>query len=62
MKKNKSKKILLTGGHAATTALATIEEIRSRNLNWELYWIGSKKAIEGESSLTLEFKVFPKYP
>lgn len=58
MKKNEIK-IVLTGGHAGTTALATIEEIKKRSLQWDLYWIGVKHAIEGKQSETLEYKIFP---
>lgn len=56
----KNKKIVLTGGHAATTALATIESLKKGNVAWDIFWIGSKRAIEGKKTLTLEFKVFPK--
>lgn len=35
------KKLLLAGSHAATTATATVEEINSRKLNWELSWVGN---------------------
>lgn len=48
----KVKKIVLTGGHAATVALATVEEIKKRRLNWEIYWIGPYSALEGEKVLT----------
>jgi len=58
----KNKKILLTGGHAATTALSTIEELirRKKDANWNLIWIGSKKAIEGKRIQSLESQVFTK--
>jgi UDP-N-acetylglucosamine--N-acetylmuramyl-(pentapeptide) pyrophosphoryl-undecaprenol N-acetylglucosamine transferase len=52
-------RIVLTGGHAATTALATIEELVRRG-GWDIYWIGARKAIEGRQVPTLESKVFPK--
>ena len=60
----KVKKIVLTGGHAATTALSVIEELvrRSRNednLSWDLYWLGTKMAFEGKKIPTLEFEIFP---
>lgn len=61
--KNVGKKIVLTGGHAATTALSVVEELirRSSNkLNWDIYWIGTKKAMEGKPIPTLESEVFPK--
>lgn len=37
-------KILLTGGHAVTTALATIEELIRRKANYETYWVGSRSS------------------
>lgn len=52
--------IVLTGGHAATTAVAVVEEIISENLNWNLYWLGVKNAIEGTKVATLESEVLPK--
>ncbi|MGB6881826.1 MAG: UDP-N-acetylglucosamine--N-acetylmuramyl-(pentapeptide) pyrophosphoryl-undecaprenol N-acetylglucosamine transferase [Microgenomates group bacterium] len=72
MKKSKEKganKVVLTGGHAATTALATIEELIRRNAlqvslkrrgGWDICWIGAKRAIEGKSVPTLESKIFPE--
>lgn len=63
MKKDKEKgagsiRIVLTGGHAATTALATLDEIVRRSGRWDIYWIGTKKAIEGKAVPTLESKIF----
>lgn len=52
-------KIVLTGGHAATTALATVEELIRRG-SWDIYWIGAKTAIEGKGIPTLESEIFPK--
>lgn len=57
------KKILLTGGHAATTALSVVEEILRRNdrgADWDIYWVGSSVAVEGKNIRTLESQVFPK--
>src|SRR3990167_432126 len=54
-------KILLTGGHAASTAYAVIEEIRLRKPDSAIYWIGSKYSMEGKSDLSLEFEFFKKY-
>ena len=51
--KGKTKKIVLTGGHGATTALATIEEIIRREEGAEIYWIGVKKAMEGKNVASL---------
>ena len=39
-KKLKPKKLLLAGSHAGSTAIAVIEEIKKRNLNWEIHWVG----------------------
>lgn len=58
---NNKKKIVLTGGHAATTAVALVEEIVERKINWELFWIGPKGAIEGKSFLTSAARVLPRY-
>jgi UDP-N-acetylglucosamine--N-acetylmuramyl-(pentapeptide) pyrophosphoryl-undecaprenol N-acetylglucosamine transferase len=57
-----TQKIILTGGHAATTALAVIEELirRKEKFSWEIYWVGTKYAIEGKKTPTLEFDIFPK--
>lgn len=53
--------IVLTGGHAATTALATIESLKKdKDIKWNISWIGSRKAVEGKSTLTIEFREFPK--
>src|SRR3989344_8398057 len=35
-----SKKLLLAGSHAGSTAIAVIEEIKKRNLDWEIHWVG----------------------
>lgn len=54
--------IVLTGGHAATTAMAVLESInkseRLKKLN--IFWIGSKIAKEGSLDLSLEAKILPK--
>ncbi len=59
------KKIILTGGHAATTAISVIEEIIRRDnqdslKKWDIVWIGTQKAIEGKKISTLEHDIFPK--
>ena len=36
------KKLLLTGSHAETTAVAVIQEIKKRNLDWEIHWLGEE--------------------
>lgn len=54
-------KIVLTGGHAGTTALSVIQEIEgNKDLDWKLFWIGPKIAMEGKKTLTLEAKIFPE--
>ena len=57
-----SKTILLTGGHAATTGIAVVEEIRRRESlkGAEIYWIGSLTAIEGSKFSTIESRTFPR--
>jgi UDP-N-acetylglucosamine:LPS N-acetylglucosamine transferase len=42
-----SKKLFITGGHL-TPAIAVIDEIRLRNIPWEIVFIGRKIAMEGE--------------
>jgi UDP-N-acetylglucosamine--N-acetylmuramyl-(pentapeptide) pyrophosphoryl-undecaprenol N-acetylglucosamine transferase len=36
------KKLLIAGSHAETTAVAVIQEIKKRNLNWEIHWLGEE--------------------
>ena len=55
--------IILTGGHAGTTALAVSEELIRRSgkkYNWDIYWIGPKYAMEGEKIPTLASIALPK--
>jgi UDP-N-acetylglucosamine--N-acetylmuramyl-(pentapeptide) pyrophosphoryl-undecaprenol N-acetylglucosamine transferase len=60
-KKRKIKRLVITGGHAGSTAYATIEQLRRANkYAWDIYFIGSKSAIEGRKVETLEKRVFPK--
>lgn len=54
-------KVVMTGGHAGTTALAVIQEIVKRKKKWNIHWIGPQKAHEGKEALTIEAKVFPQY-
>ena len=62
MAKNEPVKIVLTGGHAATTAVAVVEELirREQKPSWQIYWIGAKGAFEGKDIPTLESEIFPK--
>lgn len=55
------KKLLLTGSHAGSTAIAVIEEIKKRNIDWELHWVGKQFAEEGSTTETLEYKNLSKY-
>ena len=52
----------MTGGHAATTAIAVVEEIKkTKSLNGaQIYFVGSRFAMEGFKIETLEYKVLPK--
>lgn len=55
------KKLLFAGSHAGSTAIAVIEEIKKRNLDWEIHWIGRRYAEEGKTTETLEYKNLSKY-
>ncbi|EKE06118.1 MAG: hypothetical protein ACD_19C00079G0023 [uncultured bacterium] len=33
-------KLLLAGSHAGSTAIAVVQEIKKRNLDWEIHWVG----------------------
>lgn len=53
--------IVISGGHAATTALAVVEEIRRRRpVIDEIHWIGSQTAFEGKKAKSLESVILPK--
>lgn len=52
-------KILLTGGHAGSTGLATIEEIKKRLPNSKVFWVGSKSVFFGTKATSLEYKIYP---
>jgi UDP-N-acetylglucosamine--N-acetylmuramyl-(pentapeptide) pyrophosphoryl-undecaprenol N-acetylglucosamine transferase len=56
------KKVVLTGGHAATTAIAVVEEIirRYQDSPVEIFWIGVKNAFEGKGVPTIESLHFSK--
>lgn len=58
----KKLKILLTGGHAGTTALSVVEEIQNHSTKntIRLYWIGAKSAVEGKNISTLENQTLPQ--
>lgn len=59
MIKRNPRKILLTGGHAATAAYATAEAIASKGYFKEIFWVGTKTAIEGQNFQTLEAQILP---
>jgi UDP-N-acetylglucosamine--N-acetylmuramyl-(pentapeptide) pyrophosphoryl-undecaprenol N-acetylglucosamine transferase len=64
MKEKNDKKIVMTGGHAATTALSVAEELirrssSKRGFKWDIYWIGAKYALEGKKAATIESQTFP---
>lgn len=55
------KNIVLTGGHAATTAIATIYELEKLiDKDVGIHWMGVRKAVEGKNTLTLEAKILPE--
>ncbi len=58
--KIKKSKILLTGGHAATTAYCVIDEIQKEHKDIEIHFIGAKTSIEGKKIKTLEQIIFPR--
>lgn len=53
-------KLILTGGHAGSTAYALIQEIKIQAPDWSLVFVGSKSATEGSQIQTLENTYFPK--
>lgn len=53
-------KLVLTGGHAGSTAYAVVEELRARSRKWKIFWIGAKRAVEGTGVPTFEKEIFPK--
>ncbi len=54
----KIKRALFIGGHLSP-ALAVIEELKTRP-GWEVFWVGRKFAMEGQSILSLEYEIVPK--
>jgi UDP-N-acetylglucosamine--N-acetylmuramyl-(pentapeptide) pyrophosphoryl-undecaprenol N-acetylglucosamine transferase len=58
--KKRKFKIVLTGGHAATTALAVYQALKKKDENCEVFFVGSKYAIEGSRVFTLEYESLPK--
>ena len=60
VQQKKETRIVLTGGHGATTAYAFISEARYQKLDWNFSWIGRKYSMEGKNDPTLEYRVFSK--
>ena len=54
------KKIVLTGGHAGSTAYSVVQALKKSVVDWEISFIGTKYAIEGKDTKTFEYSVFPK--
>lgn len=62
-KSAKGKKILLTGGHAALSAMAVIEEIIRQSNSFdlkEIFWVGPKSAFEGKNIATIDSIFMPR--
>ena len=68
---NGKTKIVLTGGHAGTTAISVVEELAKESsrykrslqglpYRWEIHWIGASSAVEGKKVATLEKRVLPR--
>lgn len=58
-KEKSNPKIVFTGGHAATTALAVIQKIKEQGHIWTIYWIGPGRAIEGKKVAPIELSLLP---
>jgi UDP-N-acetylglucosamine--N-acetylmuramyl-(pentapeptide) pyrophosphoryl-undecaprenol N-acetylglucosamine transferase len=54
------KRLLIAASHGATTASALVEEIKSRNLLWDIYFIGKKYSSESKRSVSLEYQILPE--
>jgi UDP-N-acetylglucosamine--N-acetylmuramyl-(pentapeptide) pyrophosphoryl-undecaprenol N-acetylglucosamine transferase len=57
----KGRKILLTGGHAGTTAIAVVEELfrrKDKKMFSDIFWIGPKSAFEGKKVKSIESESF----
>ena len=59
--KNNNLAILLTGGHAGSTAFEVIREIRRQKKDWQINWIGFKTSVEGKKIPPLSEIYFPQY-
>lgn len=62
LRRNATKpRVVFTGGHAGTTAIATIEAALKKRVNWEIYWIGPKKLLRERILLHIIQKCFPNW-
>lgn len=59
MSEKENKPILLTGGHAGSTALATIEQLKKDGF-MNIHWAGPEYSKEGSKAKTFEFQMFPQ--
>lgn len=51
-------KILLTGGHASSTAYSVVSEIVAQHKKWQLFFVGGKSAFEGKRAKTVSHVTF----
>jgi UDP-N-acetylglucosamine--N-acetylmuramyl-(pentapeptide) pyrophosphoryl-undecaprenol N-acetylglucosamine transferase len=57
-----NKRVLMTGGHAGTTALSVVEALQKADdtKGWSIFWVGAERAVEGKNIPTLESQTLPK--
>lgn len=60
MIRKNDKTVVLTGGHAGSTAYALVQEIKKRGHSWKIYFIGARSSVEGKKQQTYEEQVLPK--
>ncbi|EKD62154.1 MAG: hypothetical protein ACD_52C00285G0003 [uncultured bacterium] len=54
------KRIVFTGSHGATTAMAIVQQLqKSSRCDWQIAWIGSKRPVEGIKKTPFESSIFP---
>jgi len=59
--KKETKKIVLTGGHAGSTAYAVVHELKNdKTIDWQTHWVGTAIAVEGKVFPTYEKEVLPQ--
>lgn len=56
------RKLLLTGGHAGSTAYALVKHLKIKHIqnNWEITFVGAESAVLGKMVPTLESVILPK--